>query len=97
MLLIGYFEGISSQRGIAWRFHGSLSLKTFLGLEVTDSAPDHSSLDLYSQTPAAGGSPPGHPVRIEDRRKEETFEGKNDRDGRHHAGSQFGDEVDRSQ
>jgi len=44
MLLIGYFEGIGSQRGIAWRCHDSFSLKTFLGFGVTDASPDHSSL-----------------------------------------------------
>lgn len=44
MLLIGYFEGIESERGIAWRCADSLSLKAFLGLSVTDNTPDHSSL-----------------------------------------------------
>lgn len=44
MLLIGYFEGIDSQRGIAWRVSDSLSLRTFLGLSTTKSSPDHSSL-----------------------------------------------------
>jgi len=44
MLLIGYFEGIDSQRGIAWRVSDSLSLRTFLGLPTTQSSPDHSSL-----------------------------------------------------
>lgn len=44
MLLVGYFEGIDSQRGIAWRCRDSLSLKEFLGFAVTDSTPDHSSL-----------------------------------------------------
>lgn len=44
MLFIGYFEGIDSQRGIAWRCDDSLSLKVFLGLEPFDEAPDHSSL-----------------------------------------------------
>jgi len=44
MLLIGYFEGIGSQRGIAWRCQDSISLKSFLGIGVTGSAPDHSSL-----------------------------------------------------
>jgi transposase len=33
MLLIGYFEGIDSERGIAWRCADSLSLKSFLGLD----------------------------------------------------------------
>ena len=44
MLLIGYFEGIESERGIAWRCADSLSLKSFLGVAATDATPDHSSL-----------------------------------------------------
>lgn len=44
MLLIGYFEGIGSQRGIAWRCADSLSLREFLGLECGARTPNHSSL-----------------------------------------------------
>jgi transposase len=44
MLLIGYFEGIGSQRGIAWRCCDSLSLREFLGIPLTKESPDHSSL-----------------------------------------------------
>ena len=44
MVFIGYFEGIDSQRGIAWRCADSLSLKTFLGYAVQDETPDHSSM-----------------------------------------------------
>jgi transposase len=44
MLLVGYFEGIGSQRGIAWRCADSLSLREFLGLDPTEKSPDHSSL-----------------------------------------------------
>ncbi len=44
MLLVGYFEGIGSQRGIAWRCADSLSLREFLGVEITSLVPDHSSL-----------------------------------------------------
>ena len=44
MLLIGYFEGIESERGICWRCADALSLRTFLGLELTDAVPEHSSL-----------------------------------------------------
>jgi len=46
MLFVGYFEGIDSQRGIAWRCADSLSLKEFLGYGVTDQTPDHSSLTV---------------------------------------------------
>ena len=44
MLLVGYFEGIGSQRGIAWRCSDSLSLREFLGVAATEDSPDHSSL-----------------------------------------------------
>ena len=44
MLFIGYFEGLSSERGIAWRVADSLSLRSFLDLELTEAAPDHSTL-----------------------------------------------------
>jgi transposase len=44
MLLIGYFEGLDSQRGIAWRCADSLSLRTFLGHGPAEPTPDHSSL-----------------------------------------------------
>ncbi len=44
MLFIGYFEGLSSERGIAWRVADSLSLRSFLDLDVTEAAPDHSTL-----------------------------------------------------
>jgi transposase len=44
MLLVGYFEGIGSQRGIAWRCADSLSLRQFLGIPLNESTPDHSTL-----------------------------------------------------
>ena len=49
MLLIGYFEGIDSQRGIAWRCADSRSLQEFLGLPPTAASPDHSSLTRMRQ------------------------------------------------
>jgi transposase len=44
MLLIGFFEGIDSERGIAWRVADSLSLREFLGYSVTEQTPDHSTI-----------------------------------------------------
>lgn len=44
LLLLGYFEGLDSERGIAWRAQDSLSIRDFLGLGVTDRAPDHSTI-----------------------------------------------------
>lgn len=43
-LLVGYFEGIDSERGIAWRVADSLSLRRFLGLTLDTPPPDHSTL-----------------------------------------------------
>jgi transposase len=44
MLLLGYFEGIDSERGIAWWVADSLSLRDFLGFNVTEETPDHSTM-----------------------------------------------------
>jgi transposase len=44
LLLIGYFEGIDSERGIAWRVADSLALRDFLGYSLTQSPPDHSTI-----------------------------------------------------
>jgi transposase len=46
MLMVGYFEGINTQRGIAWRCSDSLSLRKFLGVASTEESPDHSSLSV---------------------------------------------------
>ena len=43
-LLIGYFEGIEGERGIAWRVADSLGLRLFLGIALTEGTPDHSTL-----------------------------------------------------
>ncbi len=44
MLLVGYFEGIDSERGIAWRSTDSLALREFLGVALEQSPPNHSSV-----------------------------------------------------
>lgn len=44
MLMVGYFEGIDSQRGIAWRCADSLSLRQFLAIPLGRKTPDHSTL-----------------------------------------------------
>jgi transposase len=43
-LLIGYFEGLESERGIAWRTADSLSLRKFLGFGLDEVTPDHSTI-----------------------------------------------------
>lgn len=43
-LMVGYFEGIDSERGIDWRCNDSSSLKLFLGIAIDEAAPDHSTI-----------------------------------------------------
>jgi transposase len=49
MLLTGYFEGLDSQRAIAWRCADSLALREFLGIALTERTPDHSTLTRIRQ------------------------------------------------
>ena len=44
LLLIGYFEGLDSERAIAWRTSDSLSLRAFLRLAAPSEPPDHSTI-----------------------------------------------------
>jgi len=44
LLLVGYFEGIDSERGIAWRAADSLGLRRFLGIGIDEEPPDHSTI-----------------------------------------------------
>jgi transposase len=44
MHLVGYLEGIDSERGLEWRCADSLSLREFLRLGTTEPVPDHSWL-----------------------------------------------------
>ncbi len=44
MLLVGYLEGIGSERGIAWRCGDSISLREFLGYGLERNPPEHSGL-----------------------------------------------------
>lgn len=46
MLMIGFFENLPSERAIASRCEDSLSLRAFLGYDLTENTPDHSSLSV---------------------------------------------------
>jgi transposase len=49
MLMIGYFEGLDSERGIEWRCADSLALREFLGYSLKEKPPDHSTLSRTRQ------------------------------------------------
>src|SRR3954462_12086224 len=81
LLLIGYFEGIDSERGIAWRTADSLALRGFLGLGLDEAPPEHSTIsrtrrliDLETHRPvftwilqvlATADLVPGKPIGID--------------------------------
>ena len=44
VLMVGYFEGIDSERGIAWRAADSLGIRKFLRIALDETAPDHSTI-----------------------------------------------------
>lgn len=44
MMMVGIFEGIESEKGLAWRVADSLSLRLFFGLALTERPPDHTRL-----------------------------------------------------
>src|ERR1035438_8046946 len=46
MLLIGYFQGIDSERGIAWQCADCFSLRAFLDIPFHKTTPDHSTLSV---------------------------------------------------
>jgi transposase len=50
LLLVGYFEGIDSERGIAWRASDSLAVRAFLRLPVDEPPPDHTTISRTRRT-----------------------------------------------
>src|SRR6202049_759120 len=44
LLLVGYFEGIDSERGMAWRARDSFAVRSFLRPPVGEATPGHSSI-----------------------------------------------------
>ncbi len=44
LMLVGYFEGLDSERGMAWRAADSLGVRSFLGLGLDERGPDHSTI-----------------------------------------------------
>jgi transposase len=49
MLMVGFFENIGSERGIAERCSDSISIRAFLGYDLTETTPDHSTLSIIRQ------------------------------------------------
>jgi transposase len=58
LMLIGFFEGIDSERGIAWRVADSLSLRQFLGYGIDENTPDHVTISRTRRLLEAGTHKP---------------------------------------
>jgi transposase len=54
LMMIGFFEGIDSERGIAWRVADSLTLRQFLGIGLDERTPDHVTLSRTRRLISAG-------------------------------------------
>ncbi len=96
MLLVGYFEGIDSQRGIAWRCADSLSLRQFLGIPLDEATPDPTTLDQHPPPPAGRSVRRGVSVRALDRGRKEAALGQDGGRRQHALGSQRGHEEHRA-
>ena len=57
LLLIGYFEGLDSERAIAWRAADSLSVRTFLHLAPPASPPDRGKRRVWREQSQVGETP----------------------------------------
>ena len=93
LLLIGFFEGIDSERGIDWRVADSLSLRQFLRYGMNEATPDHVTVSrtrrlMDEQTHRRVR------VRVEAGGQAGIVEGQDRGDLRDDAGSECGDEVD---
>ncbi len=44
LLMVGYFEGVDAERGIAWRAADSLAIRRFLQIALDEAVPDHSTI-----------------------------------------------------
>ena len=96
MLLVGYFEGLDSQRGIAWRCADSLSLRQFLGIPLDEATPDHSTLEQHPPPSAERSVRGSVSVRALCCRTEEAALRQDRGRGQHDAGSQRGHEEHRA-
>ena len=81
LLLVGYFEGIDSERGIAWRAADSLAVRSFLRLGLEQAAPDHSTISRTRRLIDVETHRAVLPRRISFRERKRTFKACGQRSG----------------
>ncbi|HEY2384970.1 MAG TPA: transposase, partial [Terriglobia bacterium] len=96
LMLIGFFEGIDSERGIAWRVADSLSLRQFLGYGIDENTPDHVTHFAYAAITGSERSQADPRLGPGAASASGAGQGQDDGRGFDDAGSQRGHEVDRA-
>ena len=102
LMLVGFFEGLDSERGIAWRVADSLSLRQFLGYGIDESTPDHVTISRTRRLFDADTHQQVFGWVLEQLARAGLVKGKTTSPGLahgrgfDHAGSQCGHEVDRA-
>jgi transposase len=76
MMMVGFLEGIPSDRGIAARFSDSLTLRRFLGYSLAEETPDHSSFTIFRQRLPQEAFAAAHEVVLEGLRAHGLLKGR---------------------
>src|SRR5450756_585883 len=92
-LLLGYFEGIDSERGIAWRLADSLSMGRFIAYALTEETPDQLHHLADTAVVCSGNPQSSIPMGAEDPGRGRAGGGENGFDRCHNAGSQRGTAI----
>ena len=95
LLMIGYFEGLGSERAIAWRVADSISLRRS-GLLLYRLHPESFESVAHTRAPAGGGAPGGLRLGAEGVGRPRPAQGQDGGGGRHHVGSQRRDAQHRA-
>ena len=90
LLMVGYFEGIDSERGIAWRASDSLSIRSFVRIALDESVPDHSTISRTRRLMDVETHQAVFQWVLAVLAEKKLLKGHDDRDGRDDAGSQRG-------
>ena len=86
LLLVGYFEGIDSERGIAWRAADSLGLRKFLGIGLDEQPPDHSTISRNTTANGCRDASQGVLLNFGSAERSRVGEGQDRGEGCHDAG-----------
>ena len=96
VMMIGFFEGLDSERGIAWRLADSLTLRQFLSIGLDEKTPDHVTISRTRRLIDGETHQRIFTWVLERLAQGRAHQRQDHRRGFDHAGSQRGDEIDRA-